>query len=597
MEIAHKFGKAGLAAMVAAGALTTFAAGSAHADAASIVSIANSQLGQGPCSIGGSGYYPPNKSGSSCDGAGHKRESWCADFAAWVWGRSDVAFANELSSGAASFYDYGVKHGTRHSTPQVGDAIVWDFNSATDWASHVNLVTAVNGSSITVVGGNQSNSVTTYTINNAGIGSTSSTGQRISGFISPIFNGTTSNPSNLPAGTLVKSASSPTVKVIVGGAGLAIQGSDVDADHYDLSKIVTVGDAAFNALPAVPPNGTVVMDQSGTDNSRFVVVDGVALNIGGDDWVSGGYSTKPQMGVPTSWLRDATQRTLGTGVVVLDQSGADNSRYVMVRGAALPISGAEWDNGGYAARPSAGVPAAWLKAAVAKPVPDGTVVMDQNGADNSRFVMVGGAAAAISGAEWENDGYNDRPLMGVPGAWLGRAAAAKPADGVLLKGESGADSSVYVTANGSALPLTVPEYNNVWANRPTTGAPERWLGWLVAKPLANGTVITNASGQESTRYVMAGGKAVPLGAADFAALGYDQQPLRGVPGTWEATAAAKSAPADGTMLLSPDNTTVWLVVNNGHKRPMTPSEFGDGGYSFLDVVRVPTALTAALPGA
>ncbi|KIQ62673.1 hypothetical protein TR51_27260 [Kitasatospora griseola] len=597
MRIAHKFGKAGLAAMVAAGALTTLAAGTAHADAAGIAATANSQLGNGPCTLGGYGYVPPSGIGASCDGAGHKRESWCSDFAAWVWGRNDVAYVKELTSSAATFYDYGVRHGTLHRTPQVGDAIVWDYDASIDRAQHVNLVTAVNGTTVTVVGGNQSNSVTTYTINNAGIGSTSSTGQRISGFISPIFNGTTSNPSSLPAGTLVKSASGPTVKVIVGGAGLAVQGSDVDADHYDLSKIVTVGDAAFNALPAVPSNGTVVMDQSGTDNSRYVVVDGAALNIGGADWVSGGYSTKPQMGVPTSWLRDATQRTLGTGVVVLDQSGADNSRYVMVGGAALPITGAEWDNDNYAARHSVGVPAAWLKAAAAKPVPDGTVVMDQHGADNSRYVMVGGAAAAISGTEWDNDGYSDRPLMGVPGAWLGRAAAAKPADGVLLKGESGADPSVYVTANGSALPLTVPEYNDVWANRATTGAPERWLAWIVAKPLANGTVITNASGQEATRYVMAGGKAVALSGADFTALGYDQQPLRGVPGAWEATAAAKTAPSDGTMLLSPDNTTVWQVVNNGHKRPMAASEFGDGGYSFLDVVRVPTALTASLPNA
>ncbi|MFJ1796928.1 CHAP domain-containing protein [Kitasatospora griseola] len=596
MGITDKLCKTGLAAMVAAGALTTFAAGSAHADAATIAGVANSQLGNGPCSLGGYGYVPPGGIGHSCDGAGHKYESWCADFAAWVWGRSgDVAYVKELTSSAASFYDYGVRHGTLHRTPQVGDAIVYDYNPSTDWAQHVNLVTAVNGSTISIVGGNQSGAVTGYPIANAAIG-TYVGSQRISGFISPVFTGTTSNPSSLPAGTLVKGSGS-TVKVIVGGAGLAIQGSDVDADHYDLSHIVTVDDAAFNALPAVPPNGTVVMDQSGTDNSRFVVVDGVALNIGGGDWVSGGYSTKPQMGVPTSWLRDATQRTLGTGVVVLDQSGADNSRYVMVNGAALPVSGAEWDADGFSTRRSVGVPGSWLKDAAARPVPNGTVVMNQNGADNSRYVMVAGAAAGLTPAEWTGDGYDDRPLMGVPGSWLARAAAAKPADNVLLKGESGADSSVYVTANGSALPLTVPEYTDVWGSRATTGAPEKWLADLVAKPLANGTVITNASGQEATRYVMAGGKAVALSAADFTALGYDQQPLRGVPGAWEATAAAKTAPADGTMLLSPDNTTVWMVVNNGHKRPMTPSEFGPGGYSYLDVVRVPTALTAALPGA
>ncbi|GAA2106741.1 hypothetical protein GCM10009759_45230 [Kitasatospora saccharophila] len=592
-------GKVGLAALVAAGALTTFSAGQAHADAAGIAATAKGQLGSGPCTIGGNGYSAPDGSGHSCDpSTGQKQESWCADFAGWVWARNGVRDTNTLSSGAASFYDYGVAHGTLSSTPHVGDAVVYNYSAGSDWAAHVNLVVAVNSGSITVVGGNQNTrqvsagQVTTYSINNYAVGSTE-TGQRISGYISPQF--TATNPSNLPAGTLVKSASSPVVKVIVGGGGLVLQASDVSADHYDLSQIVTVDDASFNALPGVPANGTVLMDQSGNDPARYVVQDGVALHIGADDWTAAGYDTRALMGVPTSWLQNAVRGTLASGLVVMNQTGNDPARYVMIGGSALPISGSEWTAAGYNTRRVVPVPGQWLREAAARPVPDGLVVMNQTGNDPARYVMIGGAAAHVSAGEWNADHFVEDTLMGVPGEWLARATAAKPADGVLVKGKGGADPTVSVTVNGSALPLTAAEYTDVWASGAITGAPEEWLSGLTGKPLANGTVVTNATGRETTRYVMAGGKAVPLTTADYTALGYDKQPLRGVPGSWEAAAVAKTVPADGTMLLSPDSTTVWQVVDNGHKRAMTAAEFGAGGYSFSDVVTVPTALTAALP--
>ncbi|MFD0531454.1 hypothetical protein ACFQ1I_40525 [Kitasatospora arboriphila] len=84
--------------------------------------------------------------------------------------------------------------------------------------------------------------------------------------------------------------------------------------------------------------------------------------------------------------------------------------------------------------------------------------------------------------------------------------------------------------------------------------------------------------------------AVPLGYADFTGFGYDKQPLRPVPGTWEASAAAKAAPSDGTLLQSSDSTTVWQVVNGGSKKAATA-----GSYNATDVVKVPTALTTKLP--
>ncbi|MER7672267.1 transglycosylase family protein [Kitasatospora sp. NPDC096128] len=345
------------------------------------------------------------------------------------------------------------------------------------------------------------------------------------------------DPASLAGGTLVKSPNGPSVKVMIGGAGVAVAGSDVAPDGYDLGRIVLVDDAAFNSLPTVPPAGTVVHDMGG-GAARYVVVAGAALPISGADWTSGGYNSRPDMGVPTAWLQNAAASGLPTGLVVMDQSGADASRYVMVNGSALPISGSEWTANGYDQRMLMGVPGDWLRAAAARPLPNGTVVMDQNGTDPSRYVIAGGAALPISGTEWTANGYANANLMGVPG---------------------------------------------------------RWLAGTVAKQLANGTVVKNVSGADPSVYVMAGGMAVALSGADYTGLGYDKRPLVGVPGAWEASAAAKAAPGDGTLLLSPDSSTVWQVVGGGSKKALTASDFGPGKLDLNDVVSVPTALTAKLP--
>ncbi|MEU2628375.1 transglycosylase family protein [Kitasatospora sp. NPDC007106] len=346
-------------------------------------------------------------------------------------------------------------------------------------------------------------------------------------------------PSSLPSGTLVKSPGGPSVKVMIGGAGLPVAGSDVGPDGYDLSRIVLVDDAAFNALPTTPPAGTVVHDQAG-GASRYVAVAGAALPISAADWTADGYNTRPDMGVPSSWLATAAASGLPSGLVVMGQSGTDASRYVMVDGAALHISGAEWTADGYNTRTLMGVPTDWLKAASVRTPSNGIVLMDQSGTDASRYVMAAGAALHISADEWTADGYDTHTLMGVPGAWLATA---------------------------------------------------------VARPVADGTVVKNASGADPSVYVMAGGMAVPLSYADYTGLGYDKRPLTPVPGAWEAAAAARTAPSNGTLLLSPDSATVWQCVNNGGKKALTAADFGPGKLSLNDVVSVPTSLTVKLPTA
>ncbi|MET9618199.1 hypothetical protein [Kitasatospora indigofera] len=344
------------------------------------------------------------------------------------------------------------------------------------------------------------------------------------------------DPASLPTGTLVKASNDPTVKLMISGAGLAVSGSDVTPDGYDMSKVVTVDDAKFWALPSSLPAGTVVHDQGGGAN-RYVIVGGAALPITGSEWTADGYSIRPDMGVPTSWLNAATAASLPAGTVVHDQGGGAN-RYVIVGGAALPITGSEWTADGYSIRPDMGVPGAWLASAQQAVLPTGTLVTGQSGGDPSIYVMINNSALPITGSEWTADGYAGQALM---------------------------------------------------------GAPEAWLATAVAKPLADRTVVKDVSGANATVYVMAGGKAVPLSGADYTALHYDTAPLASAPGTWLAAAAAKPAPADGTLLVSPDSATVWLVTGHGSKKALTAADFGPGKYDLAKVVTVPTALTASLP--
>ncbi|PBC80019.1 CHAP domain-containing protein [Streptomyces sp. TLI_235] len=176
-----------LAALMATGAL---AATPAHASTGSTVaSVVTGEIGNGPCAHGG--YTSGDGTSNSCGSGGHKAHSWCADFAGWAWTRAGAGHLGYLSGAARDFYDYGVKYGTLHSTPSVGDAVVFNYNRSADWADHVAIVTAVSGGSVTVTGGNQATSqypdgrVTSNTTTNWGVGARP-WGQTISGYISPV---------------------------------------------------------------------------------------------------------------------------------------------------------------------------------------------------------------------------------------------------------------------------------------------------------------------------------------------------------------------------------------------------------------------------
>jgi hypothetical protein len=117
-----------------------------------IVRVAESQLGYSsdPSSTYCNRYSAYWNSGTGDCGNANLDEQWCADFAAWVWQKAGVpvtyAYLNgDLNSSSASFYEWGLRHGTWHAVgsgyvPQPGDVAVYGLDPETLVAAHVAVV-------------------------------------------------------------------------------------------------------------------------------------------------------------------------------------------------------------------------------------------------------------------------------------------------------------------------------------------------------------------------------------------------------------------------------------------------------------------------
>ncbi len=148
-------------AILAASAMSLLvSAAPANASAASAATLAAANVGKsaGTCAnhpttntLGGSQFD------GSCTGGGsgvpNGPESWCADFARWVWGNSGLNTTG-LTSAAESFRTYGRTNGTSVSTVAPGDAVTF-ASSPGAYADHVALVVSVNANgSFVVANGN-----------------------------------------------------------------------------------------------------------------------------------------------------------------------------------------------------------------------------------------------------------------------------------------------------------------------------------------------------------------------------------------------------------------------------------------------------------
>jgi hypothetical protein len=124
---------------------------------AQIVSVAQGQLGYAsdPANTYCNKYSAYWYAGTDDCGNDNLDEEWCADFAAWVWKQAGALVDYKLAPGylngdSASFYVWGMNHGTWHPvgsgyTPQPGDVAIYGLDTNAVTAVHVAIVTASTG--------------------------------------------------------------------------------------------------------------------------------------------------------------------------------------------------------------------------------------------------------------------------------------------------------------------------------------------------------------------------------------------------------------------------------------------------------------------
>ncbi|MFB8257737.1 CHAP domain-containing protein [Kitasatospora purpeofusca] len=245
-----------------------FGASSAHASVGSnITGIALANNYKTACatnSAGTTGFY------SSCTGNGGQPEHWCADFAKWVWAKAGVNVSG-LTPAAGSFGQY---NGGLHSTPHVGDAVVFNYNGA-GYADHVAIVTEVGNGQIKTIGGNEGgqrgNFAATSRVRldgpyNSALGYSSYMGQSISGYVSPI-GGTDNTPAPAPAPAPV--AKDVTNLFALGSGGTVFNaGGDFASGAWSAFQQVP-GNSGIQQISAVQIGSVVHLFVIGSDGTVY----------------------------------------------------------------------------------------------------------------------------------------------------------------------------------------------------------------------------------------------------------------------------------------------------------------------------------------
>ena len=122
---------------------------------------------------------------------GTATEEWCSDFAQWVWENAGVDTSG-ITGASKTFVSWGRTRAQfvagLHSTPAVGDAVVWGVLNPL-WGAHVGIVIGVSGKMIDVVSGNSGPYPVASAVWNSGYflpASQTAQGDPIIGYVSPV---------------------------------------------------------------------------------------------------------------------------------------------------------------------------------------------------------------------------------------------------------------------------------------------------------------------------------------------------------------------------------------------------------------------------
>lgn len=94
---------------------------------------------------------------------------------------------------------------------------------------------------------------------------------------------------------------------------------------------------------------------------------------------------------------------------------------------------------------------------------DGTLLTDASTTDPNTYIVTGGALATITPTDWTagtyTDSNGDTPIP-APTSWITAHTAANPADYSLITDATGADTTTYMIIQGVAAPVTSDEASN-----------------------------------------------------------------------------------------------------------------------------------------
>jgi hypothetical protein len=122
---------------------------------------------------------------------GTATEEWCSDFSQWVWKNAGIDTTG-ITGASKTFVTWGRARKQFlqgiHSTPAVGDAVVWGVLNPL-WGAHVGIVVGVRGTMIDVVSGNSGPLSIASAVWESGFfapSSQSAQGDPIIGYVSPV---------------------------------------------------------------------------------------------------------------------------------------------------------------------------------------------------------------------------------------------------------------------------------------------------------------------------------------------------------------------------------------------------------------------------
>jgi hypothetical protein len=328
------------------------------------------------------------------------------------------------------------------------------------------------------------------------------------------------------------------ISAVVGRARFAIPDEPTLTRLFGGRPVFQLWDDAPSGIPEVPIDGTLLREESGAIS---VVLGGARLGVPDVGTFQRLFGARPTFPLWDGAL-DSIPTTPRDGTVLREESGA---LWVIAGQSRLPIPDAATYGRLYPTRPVLQVWDGALSGISGVPL-DGTLLSDESG---RVFVVIGGAKFAVPGQVTRERLFPGQPLHPVWNGFLDRLPNV-PADGTLLREDNGRTWVVYAQAR-----FQVPDPRTLQRLFPGQTVHQVWDGALdaISRIPADGALLREESGRISVVY--AGARFAVPDPRTFQRF-FAGRPVFQV---WDgALAQVPDVPGSGT-LLREESGRIWVV--------------------------------------